>query len=57
MNTLTYDQKLELAISMLSFDYYVECIKRGATDSEAKAEMLTDKAQQEISRRVKEVLK
>jgi len=53
------NQELELriAIEMVSFDYYKECILNGATDEEAKKEMMSEKGQLEMAKRIKEILK
>lgn len=46
-----------VAIETVSFEYFKQCIKNGATPEQAKAEMLTDKAQKIIAKRVKEIIK
>ena len=48
--------KLTIAIETIGFDYFSNCIKNGATVEEAKKEMLTEKAQKEISKRIKLIL-
>lgn len=48
----TADKKTA-AIEMIGFDYFMNCIKNGATPEQAKAEMLTEKAQKEIAKRIK----
>lgn len=47
---------LQVAIEVVSFDYFKECVKNGATPEQAKAEMLTERAQKEIIKRVNEIL-
>jgi len=44
-----------VAIEVVSFEYFKQCIKNGATPSEAKAEMMTEKAQLIIAERVKKI--
>jgi len=44
--------KLTIAIETIGFDYFSNCIKNGATPEQAKAEMLTEKAQKEILKRI-----
>jgi len=46
---------LHLAINQVGFEYFLNCIKAGATPEQAKAEMLTEKAQQEIAKRIKAI--
>jgi len=46
-----------VAIETVSFEYFKQCIKNGATPSEAKDEMMTKEAQLIIASRVKEILK
>lgn len=46
-----------VAIEVVSFEYFKECIKNGATPEEAKAEMMTENAQEVIASRVREILK
>ncbi len=48
----TADKKTA-AIEMIGFDYFMNCIKNGATPEQAKSEMLTEKAQKEIAKRIK----
>ena len=48
--------KLTLALETVSFEYFKNCIKNGATPEQAKKEMLTEEAQKTIAKRVKEVL-
>tara|TARA_R100000541_G_scaffold12875_1_gene21458 strand:- start:2913 stop:3077 length:165 start_codon:yes stop_codon:yes gene_type:complete len=48
--------KITLAIETIGFDYFSNSIKNGATIEEAKAEMLTEKAQKEISKRINLIL-
>ena len=50
MNTA---DKKTAAIEMIGFDYFMNCIKNGATPEQAKKEMLTKQAQKEIAKRVK----
>jgi len=54
---MTYSQKQEIAINQIGFEYFLNCIKNGASPDQAKKEMLKDEAQAEISKRVKELLK
>tara|TARA_R100000544_G_C2167207_1_gene30488 strand:+ start:280 stop:444 length:165 start_codon:yes stop_codon:yes gene_type:complete len=49
---MTTSNKLTVAIETIGFDYFVNCIKNGATPEQAKAEMLTEKAQKEIAKRI-----
>ena len=44
--------KLTIAIETIGFDYFLNCIKNGATPKQAKAEMLTEKAKKEIAKRI-----
>lgn len=53
---MTNSDKLTLAIETVSFDYFSNCINNGATPEQAKSEMMTEKAQKEIAKRVKSIL-
>lgn len=53
---MTKENKLTVAIETIGFDYFSNCIKNGATAEEAKAEMLTERAQKEIAKRIKLIL-
>jgi len=53
MNTA---DKKTAAIEMIGFDYFMNCIKNGATPEQAKKEMLTEQAQKEIAKRVKLII-
>jgi len=44
-----------IAINQIGFEYFTNCIKNGATPEQAKAEMLTEKAQKIIADRIKEI--
>jgi len=55
-NDMTKENKLTVAIETIGFDYFSNCIKNGSTPEQAKAEMLTEKAQKEIAKRVKLIL-
>jgi hypothetical protein len=52
-NKMKTADKKTAAIEMIGFDYFMNCIKNGATPEQAKAEMLTEKAQKEIAKRIK----
>jgi len=47
---------ISLAINQVGLEYFTQCIKAGATEEEAKAEMLTEPAQMEMSRRIDLIL-
>ncbi len=53
---MTYEEKKQVAINQIGFEFFTSCIKNGATPDEAKAEMMTVDAQKIISKRVLEVL-
>jgi len=53
---MTKENKLTVAIETVGFDYFLNCIENGATPEQAKAEMLTQKAQKEIAKRIKLIL-
>ena len=53
---MTKANKKTVAIETVGFDYFINCINNGATPAQAKAEMLTSKAQKEIAKRVKLIL-
>ena len=55
-NIMKNSDKLTIAIETIGFDYFSNCIKNGATAEEAQKEMLTEKAQKEISERIKLIL-
>ena len=55
-NKMTKANKKTVAIETVGFDYFINCINNGATPAQAKAEMLTSKAQKEIAKRVKLIL-
>lgn len=48
--------KQRIALSQVSFDYFVSCMNSGASVEEAKAEMLTENAQKEIYNRMELIL-
>lgn len=50
------EHKLQIAIHSVGFDYFTQCINNGATPEQAKAEMMTEKAQKEIAMMVKQVM-
>ena len=52
----TQEVSITLAIETVSFDYFKACINNGATAEQAKAEMMTEKAQIEIAKRIKKIL-
>lgn len=54
---MTNEETRLLAIKMIGFDYFKNCIKNGATEKEAKAEMLTEDAQLIMAERIKLILK
>ena len=45
-----------IAINQIGFEYFKSCIANGSTPEQAKSEMLTESAQKEIARRIKEIL-
>ena len=47
---------LQLALHEVAFEYYSLCRKRGATDAEAKAEMMTAEAQAQMKERVLQLI-
>lgn len=47
----------QILINMVGFEYFKECIKNGATPEQAKAEMMTPKAQNEIKKRALKLVK
>ncbi len=53
---MTKENKLTVAIETVGFDYFSNCIKNGSTPKQAKAEMLTERAQKEIAERIKLIL-
>lgn len=53
---LTQTQKTTAAIHMIGFEYFQACVANGATPEQAKAEMLKPEAQEEIAKRVNEIL-
>ena len=55
-NTMTAQDNKTVAIELVSFEYFKNCIKNGATVEQAKAEMLTEKAQKEIAKRIELIL-
>ncbi len=52
MNT---KQQLEAAINMIGFEYFLNCIKNGATPEQAKKEMMTETAQKIIMERARAI--
>ena len=48
---------LRMALHEVAFEYYSTCRKNGATDAEAKTEMMTPEAQNEIKKRALELIK
>lgn len=53
---MTTSQQQTVVIEMIGFEYFKNCVNNGATPEEAKAEMMTEKAQKEIAKRIQEVL-
>ena len=53
---MTTSQKQTLAIELVGFEFFKTCIKNGATDKEAKAEMIRPENMQIMSERVNEIL-
>jgi len=47
---------ISLAINQIGLEYFTQCIKAGATEEEAKAEMLTGEAQKIIAIRIKNLI-
>ena len=47
----------QIAINQVGFEYFKQCIEKGATPEQAKAEILTPEASKVIAARVKEILK
>ncbi|UXQ88769.1 hypothetical protein [Tenacibaculum phage Larrie] len=45
-----------VAIDMVGFEYFKQCISNGATPEEAKREMLTEEACKIMNERVKKIL-
>jgi len=50
---MTTENKNTIAIETIGFEYFLNCIKNGSTPKQAKAEMMTKKAQKEIAKRIK----
>ena len=48
-------EMMMIAIDQIGFEYFKNCIANGATDEEAKAEMMTENAQIIIAKRIKEI--
>ena len=46
----------QAAINQIGFEYFKNCIANGATADEAKAEMMTEKAQKEIAKKVNQLI-
>jgi len=53
---MTAQDNKTVAIELVSFEYFKNCIKNGATPEQAKKEMLTEKAQKEIAKRIELIL-
>ena len=45
------------ALHFVSFEYFTNCVKNGATPTQAKKEMLTKAAQETINKKINELLK
>lgn len=50
---MTNAQTKEVAIRMIGFEYFSNCMKNGASAMEAKREMMSEKGQKEIAKRIK----
>ena len=53
---MTTQENLTIAINLIGFEYFTNCVKNGATAEEAKAEMMTENAQTIIATRINKIL-
>lgn len=51
----TLEINFRIALEIVSFDFFKQCIKNGASPEQAKNEMMTKQAQEIILGRIKEI--
>jgi hypothetical protein len=53
---MTNQEKFLAATQTVGFEYFMNCVKNGATPEQAKKEMMSEKGQKTIAKRIKALL-